>query len=264
MPETNTPVWTRVDRERRLAIHVSSAVPRTIPPRDVATADAAFLFGFSDRSADETSIGPVPLVVRPLRLSSLPLLTPFGKRRQAAVREIATREPRITRLWERFSVDVGVAVERDSSFVNEHVLSRLDRGYRVLIFEDGDRYAIRAMCIFKIAEDEGPARTGYVVELLHDRSVAGMRSASHLLGLAVREMSDRGAHAVHAWSFPHSGTFPLFVLHGFVPMPARLRSSQLQLSVHALDPAMEPIVRRRENWYVSYLDAVVSGISGHP
>lgn len=213
-----------------------------------------------------TSLGPVPLVVRPLRFWKAPLVVPFGKR-QPAVREIAVREPRITRLWERFCVDVGVAVERDASLFNERIFGRLDRGYRVLILEDGDRYAIRAMCIFVVKEDrreERLRRIGYVIELLHDRSVAGMRAASHLLGVSIREMSEAGVESAHAWSLPHSGSFPIFVRHAFLPVPERLRASHDHVSVRALDPEVEETVTRRDNWYLSYLDVELSDSAALP
>jgi len=45
-----------------------------------------------------------------------------------------------------------------------------------------------------------------VLELLHDRSVTGMRAASHLLGLALREMSDAGTASARAISLAHSGS----------------------------------------------------------
>jgi hypothetical protein len=221
----------RIDRQRRLA-------------------ETSLVVGFDEPRPNDTSLGPVPLVVRPLRLWRAPLVAPFKKRRQSAVREIAVREPRITRLWERFSVDVGVAIERDAALFEERIIGQLDRGYRIFILEDGDRYAIRAMCIFVVRGE-----IGYVVELLHDRSVAGMRGASHLLGLVVREMSEAGAASAHAWSLPHSGSFPIFVRHAFVPVPERLRANRRRMTVRAVDPEVEDTVTRRESWYVSYLDA---------
>jgi hypothetical protein len=134
------------------------------------------------------------------------------------------------------------------------VWDRPDAGYRVFIFEDGDRYVIRALCIFRLkAEPDGIY--GNVVELLHDRSVAGMRAASHLLGLALREMSDAGAEAARAWSLVHSGSFPLYARHAFLPMPRNTSSTlDLRVGVRAFDPALGPIVAERHNWYLSGLD----------
>ncbi len=244
-----------------------------------ARAEGAVLaYGFVDAPeaarAFETlrfdSLGPAPQLVRPLRLSAfggalpraahgllakVPLVAPFGRTRRKGFREIAVKEPRITRLWDRFSVDVGVAVERTARYVDGRVFERQDAGYRVFIIEDGDRYAIRAMCIFKV-KDEPAGRIGYVMELLHDRSVTGLRAASHLLGLALREMMDAGADAAHAWSLPHSGSYPIYARHAFVSPRAgfRLGTKDMQVGVRAFDPEVDDVVRRRERWYLSYLD----------
>ena len=228
--------------------------------------DASTRYGFD-------SLGPAPLLVRPLRLSSaalavglpraawtllakVPLVAPFGRTRRTGFREIAVKEPRITRLWDRFSIDVGVAVERTASYFEGRVFERLLAGYRVFIFEDGDRYAIRAMCIFMVKDEPG-GRVGYVLELLHDRSVTGLRSASHLLGLALREMMDAGADAAHAWSLPHSGSYPIYARHAFVSPRAALRSGtkDVHIGVRAFDPEVDDVVTQRERWYMSYLDA---------
>jgi hypothetical protein len=215
----------------------------------------ALVYGFASARELSTlgwpSLGPVPALVRPLRLpllSRLPLVAPFGRRRRAGVREITELpvDVRITRLWDRFSVDVGAALERNTKFFGWRIHERAGTPYRIFIFEDGDRYAIRAMCIFKVE-----ASTGYVMELLHDRSVTGMRAASHLLGLALREMSDAGATSARALSLPHSGSYPIYVRHAFFAAP-----SSGELAVRALDPEIEDSVTQRNRWYVSYVDAM--------
>lgn len=210
------------------------------------------------------SLGDAPALARPLRVSALArglglsprvaealsgprLVAPFGGRRRAAVREITAPEPRVTRLWDRYSIDVGFAAERNARWVDGRVFERLsERGYRVFVFEDGERYVIRAMCVFRV---EG-AR-GYVAELLHDRTVTAMGAASHLLGLAVREMSARGAETVAAWSFPHSGSSPMYMRHAFLPLPRRSRHAFVVLP---LDPRVDTAARERHRWFLSGLD----------
>jgi hypothetical protein len=229
---------------------------------DARHADAVF------EQLELTSLGSVPALVRPLRLSAaaarltlpeavravLPrtaLLLPFGRRRRAGVREITTQDPRFTRLWDRFSIDIGVAVERNAAYVNPRIFDRPLAGYRVFIFEDGDRYVTRALCIFRTSDEDGRV-IGQVIELLHDRSVAGMRAASHLLGLALREMSDAGAERAEAWSLPQSGSFPLYARHAF--LPAASGPGKLRFGVRALDPDVEHVVTQRHHWYLSGLD----------
>jgi hypothetical protein len=239
-----------------------------------ASQGAAVAYAFVDRRLADvvfdrlgfTALGPTPLLVRPLRLRdaldgvdfvrpirrflpSGPLLLPFGRSRRAGVREILTKEPRVTRLWDRFSIDVGVAVERTAKYFDasfEHLGTPEAGGHRVFVFEDGDRYVIRALCMFRIAQTHG-----YVTELLHDRSLAGMRAASHLLGLALREMSDAGAGSAVAWSLQHSGSYPIYARHAFI---LRTRATDRVFGATALDPSLDDAVRHRESWYLSLLD----------
>jgi hypothetical protein len=231
---------------------------------------AVVVYGFPDVHAVPAiealgwkSLGSVPTLVRPLRLSyanthlpRLSLLAPFGRRPRAGVREITSLpvDVRITRLWDRFSVDVGFALERNTKFFGWRIHERAGTPYRIFIFEDGDRYAIRAMCIFTVKQ-EGGKSIGYVMELLHDRSVTGMRAASHLLGLALREMSDAGAESARALALPHSGSYPIFALHAFFSAPEPGRAGR-ELAVRALDPEVGDAVLQRNRWYVSYVDAM--------
>ena len=263
--------------ERRYALALHEGFDRE-EVRTAAVDGALLAYGFVDaRSADTVferldwePLGPAPALVRPLRLAAaahrlawpeaaralLPkvaLLAPFGRRHRTGVREIAVGDPRISRLWDRFSIDIGVGIERNAAWVGERIFGRLDRGYRIFIFEDGDRYAIRALCIFR-TKDEGGVRNGYVMELLHDRSVTGMRAASHLLGLALREMSDAGAENALAWSLQHSGSYPIYARHAFFSAPRRTPTADLVMGVCAFDPLAEGLVARRERWYLSYLD----------
>lgn len=276
--EGAVPAWVRFHGERRLVLACQAADSGFAKVANAASArgaqeGAALVYGFTDARSSIgdidalgwDSLGPVPALVRPLRLSSmaarlklpafasallpkLPLVAPFGRGRRAGVREITSLpvDVRITRLWDRFSIDVGVALERTTSFFGWRIHDRPGQSYRIFIFEDGDRYAIRAMCIF--------TATGHVMELLHDRSVTGMRAASHLLGLALREMSDAGAESAVALSLPHSGSYPIYLRHAFVSAPAEARAGQLV--VRALDPTIEDAVTQPDRWYVSYLDAM--------
>jgi hypothetical protein len=185
-------------------------------------------------------------------MGRLPLLLPFGRSRRSGVREIFVDDPRVTRLWDRFSIDIGVGIERNARWIGPRIFGRPDAGYRVFVFEDGDRYVIRALCIFRMADGPEGKKRGFIVELLHDRSITGMRAASHLVGIALRELSDAGADAVHAWSLTHSGSFPILARHAFVSDAGR---AKLRMGVRALDPSVAHVVEERGLWYVSALDS---------
>lgn len=212
-----------------------------------ADGDIAFAYAVAaDLPRTWTSLGATPFLERPLRFAGLRLLAPFGGTPKDGFREIFVKEPRFGRLWGRFSVDVPVAIERAAKLFDNGLFRRLDEGYRVFVMEDGERYATRAMCVFRTEGD-----VGTVVELLHDRSLTGIRNASHLLGLALRAMHEAGANVARAAAFPHSGTIPAFMRHGF----RRPRNGR-RVFVQVGDPAIAELVTKRENWYVSYLDTI--------
>lgn len=266
----------RFDGERRHAVpfEIASADDLDRRAREVEEAissdrSAALVYGLvADDVADAVfsrlgcvSIGAVPELVRPLRigvalgarpLPRIPLLLPFGRKPRSGVREILVDDPRVTRLWDRFSIDIGVSVERNARWLGPRIFGRPDAGYRVFVFEDGDRYVIRALCIWRITDEANP-KEGFIVELLHDRSLTGMRAASHLVGLALREMSDAGVASVRTWSLTHSGSFPIFARHAF--LPARAPRLGLRIGVRALDPAVAHLVEERPFWYLSGLDS---------
>jgi hypothetical protein len=246
--------WMRIDGDRHVALaRLGEEVPTPkepvlafgfVPPDRVGKVEAA---------TECTWLGDVPRLVRPLRAFGVgPLVLPGllggDATRSSGVREITAFEPRMTRLWERFSVDVAVAVERNAAYLAARAFER-PQPHRVLVLEDGDRYAMRALCMFTAEPDEG---VGTVLELLHDRSVTGLRAASHLLGRAVRAMAASGAHTLEAVSLVHSGSFPMFLRHAFVP--ARRGARSRVFGVQALEPELAPLVLRRERWYLSSLD----------
>jgi len=286
------PGWMRVGGQRRLALQSLDTLTDEafrgkglfvkLANRTFARAEtdgAALIYGFPNGNSAHgffkklgwTSLDPVPFLLRPLRLSyaadrlklpavvralvpNAPLVAPFGPRRDERVREIQGTDPRLDQLWQRFSTDVGVAIERDAQYLDWRLFQRPDSGYRVLVTESADNHDLQALCAFAVHDKHG-GRIGYVMELMHDRSLRGMRAASRLLGIAVREMSDAGADSVLAWSLAHSPSFPIYARHAFFPLPERLRPIELHFGARAFDSTVSSIVGDRRRWYLSYLDS---------
>lgn len=286
------PGWMRIDGERRLVLQSLDTLTDadfrgqglfvTLAKKTFARAaadGAALIYGFPNgnsapgffKKLEWLPLDPMPFLLRPLRLSygaerlklpealrplvpKMPLVAPFGRRRRAGVREITAIDPRLTLLWEKFAKGVGVAIDRDAAYLQWRLFDRPGGDYRTLISEDPKRDEIRAMCSFTVKDKHG-GRIGYVMELMHDRTLAGLRAASHLLGLAIREMSDEGADSVLAWSLSHSASFPLYARHAFFPLPERFRPIELHFGVRAFDERVAATVNQRESWYMSYLDS---------
>lgn len=228
-----------IDGDRRRVAYVQE-------PAAFAAGDddgLAFAYAVAAPPPGWVSLGASPFLERPLVLGGVPLFAPFGGTPKKGFRELFVDEPRVGRLWGRFSIDIGVALERNAKLFDARVFAQLDRGYRVFVLEDGDRYAIRGMCIFHVS-----GQVGTVVELLHDRTLDGMFAASHVLGLALRAMAESGARVARAAALPHSGTMPMLVRHAF------RRVAGPPVIVRPIDSAREDLVTYPEGWYVSALD----------
>ena len=241
----------RFDGERRQAVAITGPDGTAVAIDEAGRAGdgPVFAYGVVGRATAASlvargwsDLGRAPRLARPLRVGKVPLVLPRSRR--PGVREITVSDPRITRLWDRFSIDVPVAIERNAAHVNPRIFPEdgAPRA-RVLVFEDGDRYVIRALCIFQ--------RDGTVRELLHDRSLAGMRAASHLLGLALREMLAAGATRATALSLPHSGSYPLLARHLFTAIAA---TGDERVVVLPRDPDLADVVTSLGHWYLSGLD----------
>jgi GNAT superfamily N-acetyltransferase len=283
------PGFMRIGGERRVAVQSVDTLTdadyrgrglfATLAKRTFARATddgVALVYGFPNGSSAHgffkklgwSPIDPVPFLIRPLRLDyvadrlALPAaaralipraaLVLSSRRRPSHVVELTRPDERLTRLWNAFAEAgrVGVAVERDEAYLRWRLFDKPGESYRVLASERGGE--LSAMCAFAVKDKHG-GRIGYVMELLH--APGGERDARRLLGSAVRQMADEGADSVLAWCLPHSPTFRAFVRHAFFPLPEKLRPIELHAGVRAFDPAIAPLVTRRDAWYLSYLDS---------
>lgn len=239
---------------------------------------AALVYGFPNgnsahgffKKLDWRPLDPVPFLIRPLslRFAAERLHLPAGL--VAGTPDVQIRNPlgglvmgrglvelqradeRVTHLWERFARRVGVAVERDASYLQWRLFEKPGESYRTLAMErDGE---LDALCSYTVKDKHG-GRIGYVMELLCEPSPRGLLAASRLLGASVRAMAADRADSALAWCFHHSFTFPVFVRHLFVPLPIKLRPIELHFGARALDHSLASLIEQRSAWYISYLDS---------
>ncbi len=249
-----------------------------------AEGGAALIYGFPNGSSAHgffkklgwSPLDPVPFLIRPLRtkyvvdrlglakrigpvaslVPDVALVVPRLFARGTLPRGVVSldaADARMTRLWDRFATGIGCAIERDEAYLQWRLFERPGSHYRVLGVEADDGSELRALVAYTVETKHG-GRIGYVMDLLHDRSLAGYRAGSRALGAAVHGMAEEGADSILAWSMRHSPNFPVYARHGFVPLPEKMRPIELHVGVRAFDPAVEPIVSKRESWYFSYLD----------
>lgn len=281
------PARVRVDGRQRLAAQsVDTLVDADFRGRGLFTkmADAvygrvraqggAFVYGFPNANSAPgffkklgwVSLDPVPFLVRPLRTAFLASKLPVGawSRRlpdlrlpilgpkpaaSQEIRPVTRFGPAIDALWERFSADVNVAVERSAEYLRWR-LSKPGERYECLgVFEGAE---LIAFCAYTTVDKHG-GRVGYVVELLHEPGQE--KSAAALLAECLRRMASDRADAVLAWSLPHSPNAKAYSRVGFMPLPERLRPIELHVGVCPLDPSLTETLVDRRNWYLSYCDS---------
>lgn len=281
------PARVRVDGRQRLAAQsVDTLVDADFRGRGLFTkmADAvygrvraqggAFVYGFPNANSAPgffkklgwVSLDPVPFLVRPLRTAFLASKLPVGawSRRlpdlrlpilgpkpaaSQEIRPVTRFGPAIDALWERFSADVNVAVERSAEYLRWR-LSKPGERYECLgVFEGAE---LIAFCAYTTVDKHG-GRIGYVIELLYDPGCHQVGAA--LLATCLSRMASDGADAVLAWSFGHSPNAKAYSKVGFVPLPEKLRPIELHLGVRPLDESLADVLRDRRSWYISYCDS---------
>jgi GNAT superfamily N-acetyltransferase len=242
--------------------------------RRVGDHDAGFVYGFPNANSAPgffnklgwLSLDPVPFLVRPLRTAFVASKVPFGRslrrlpdlrlpigrpRLQATpqLRPVTEFGLELDELWERFSANVMIAVDRSSQYLRWRLAKPGER-YECLGIFEGQQ--LTAFCAYTTV-DKHDGRIGYVIELMHDpeRHDAGRA----LLVECLHRMASDGADAVLAWSFPHSPNARAYAKAGFFPLPERFRPIELHIGVRPLDESLTDVLSDRRNWYISYCDS---------
>ena len=241
-----------------------------------AAADGvALVYGFPNSSSGPGFFGklgwccldPVPFLIKPLRtrylarrlspalaawLPDIPLLATGSESLARGERPVEVNhfDERYTRLWHSFSENVGVAVERDATYLNWRLVEKPDCEYQRLAILERDQPV--AFVAFSLNEKHG-GKVGTILELLH--APGNEHTARRLLSIAVGHLARDGADVLLAWCLSHSPNFRSYLRLGFMPFPGRLRPITLHFGVRSLDPGVSSVVNDRTRWYISYLDS---------
>ena len=189
-------------------------------------------------------------------LAKVPLVAPFGRSRRTGFREIAVKEPRITRLWDRFSIDVGVAVERTASYFERRVFDRLGR--RLPRLHLRGRRPLRDTCNVHL---QGEGRAGRSHRVRHGAAARSQRDrpARRIPPARARAARDDGRRRGRRSRVVASALGELPDLRAPRVRVAARRASALgtndvRVGVRAFDSEVDDLVTLRERWYLSYLD----------
>jgi len=240
----------------------------------VHASGGVFIYGFPNRNSAHgffkklgwINLDPVPFLIRPLRLKyfakrlklsvvahmvpDMPLI--YGHQHPpdgCKLVRLNAFDERVTRLWDEFAKQVGVAIERDAAYFTWRIANKPEENYQTLALEkDGELKALVTFCV----KDKHGGRIGYIMELIYAKDAAS--KSAQLLAIALRELADQQADAVLAWNFTHSPNHSCFTKNGFFPLPERMRPIELHFGVRVFDCAV-PRVYDRDQWYLSYLDS---------
>ena len=247
--------------------------------RIVSNRNNKFLYGFPNpntRDAYERHLAwvmldPMPFVIRPMRTGyflnailgrlgverTVPRWLDFQLRRFELPQETGIELRPLTefgddhdRLWSAFSKSIRVGVERNAAYMNWRVFGHPHAKYRALgVWRAGKLAAEVVWCI----EKKHGGSIGYIIELLHlpDDHAAGIAA----LRGALSHLNAEGAEAVLAWNLTTSPNSSVYQQARFLPLPEKIRPTNIYWGVCCFDKSIEPIVGKRENWYLSYTDS---------
>ncbi len=208
-------------------------------------------------------LDPMPMMVRPLRAgwairrltrgkvglpAWLDLPIPKRKAHRPAGWELRTLSPlgdELTGIWQRFSSDIGFAVERDRQYLQWR-LRRPGASYEVVGAFHNER-----LLGFVIIAVSGQA--GKIMDLLYDPGEP--KAGSVLLAEAMSRLSKAGCGAAWAWNYDHSRNHGIFRSAGFLQVPLRMIPDQLHSGARSLTTPPSPAAAERRQWYVSMLDS---------
>ena len=214
-------------------------------------------------------ISDVPFMIAPLRtkyfLQRLPVLKhvagilPDIKWRakkgvaaayQAGIRSIERFDEQAEVLWNKFAVDISVAVTRNARYLNWRFLQKPAEKYEIRgYWEQG---VLKGYIVYVVKEKHG-GRIGYVMELIYDPTQPACGDA--LLRTALNDMVAQKADACLAWNFTHSPNSALHKQNGFYSMPPKLRPIELHFGVLAMREQDKSLLADAKNWYLSYCDS---------
>lgn len=210
-------------------------------------------------------LDPVPFLIKPLKsryftnrisfLKFLPninlLFKGFSKSKNYKVKESILFPNEVDTLWENFSMNIKVAVNRDKEYLEWRYLKKPNENYKIVhCYNASDKFL--GFIVFCV-KDKHEGRVAYIMELIYD--LEHPKAASQLLNYAIKEIKNENADLILAWCFDHSPNYKTFKTSHFFKLPEKFRPIELHFGARAFDDQFKAIIYKRENWYLSYSDS---------
>ncbi len=220
------------------------------------------IYGFQ-KKLNWDILDPVPFLLKPIKtkyftnkigvLSWLPNIN-IGRRHSAdrsyKIIDSLSFPHEVNQLWLKFSKDINVAVNRDKQYLDWRYVDKPNEGYIIRHIYKNDDYL--GYVVFCIKEKHG-GKVAYIMELIYD--LDNQKVGEELIKNAVNEIINQGADCILSWCLDHSPNFKIFKKYGFYNMPEKLKPIELHFGACTFEDTLRPVVRKRENWYLSYSDS---------
>mgnify|MGYP006131416929 CR=1 FL=1 len=236
-------------------------------------AEVALVYGFPNgnsiygfqKKLDWNVLDPVPFLIKPLRTGyftkrvswlkflpnwNLPLLRVL-KDKNYKTSSNNFFPSTCDGLWEVFSKDIQVAVQRNKSYLDWRYIDKPFENYNIVHSYDIQNRHI-GFVVYAVKEKHG-GRMAYIMELIFDPKHP--KAAKALLNNAVKNIKKENADCILSWCMDHSPNYKAFKQNLFFKMPEKLRPIELHFGVKSLNEKYRSLISDRKNWYLSYSDS---------
>ena len=152
-------------------------------------------------------------------------------------------------LWEKFSTNFKVSINRNSDYLNWRFVEKPQENYKRFGFYRDGKLQGFIVYVNKLKHD---GNIGYVMELI--TAPNENKAGRNLLQFAHNDFKKSKVDVVLSWCFHFSPNFKFFKSKGFYDLPEKLRPIELHFG-YANFNADETVIMNRENWYLSYADS---------
>lgn len=210
-------------------------------------------------------LDPLPFLIKPLKtkyftdkikfLRFLPNVTlslsGFKKNKNLTIKVENFFPEQVNNVWEIFSKDIKVAVNRDLEYLNWRYIQKPNEKYQIAhCYDNFNNY--KGFVVFVVKEKHN-GKIGYIMEMIYDTNsqVVGQQ----LLSFAINSIKKENADCILNWCFEHSPNYSLYKKEFFINMPEKFRPIELHFGVRSFDSNFDKLINDRLNWYISYSDS---------
>jgi len=219
--------------------------------------------GFS-KKLDWQVLDPVPFLIKPLyssyftkkikQLSWFPNIKIGFKSsisKQVTIKEEFDFPDDVDNIWDVFSKDIKVTVERNKEYLTWRYLKKPKEDYKILhsYTSNGQYIGFIVYCV----KGKHGGKIAYIMEFIYDPKFQTL--AQNLLKKAVNNIIAEKADCILSWCLEHSTNYQAYKKTGFYNLPQKLRPIELHFGATTFDSTLENTIYKRENWFLSYSDS---------